>query len=78
MSNSVELHNMVVAYCKELYSFDTMVGGEFITEYFLHVDESSLEELEKEIFMSETSCALMGMGSFKAPSHDGYQFVFYK
>lgn len=45
---------------------------------FLTLSEGAKEMLKAKYSMDESSRALMGMGSFKAPDPDGFQPIFFK
>lgn len=71
------LKNMAVQYYFELFSPNPS-GGKFMTERFPIFGEDLHTRLEKEYSMEETQASLKETASYKAPSLDGYQTVFFK
>lgn len=69
---------MAVNFYRDLSTSDPSVGGAYTRSCFPPILEEARRELKADLSIADTSMALKGMGSLKAPGLDGYQLVFFK
>lgn len=58
ISDSDGLKNMVVRYCRELFTSDRTTRGDFIIGCFPTLDAHAIEDLAKDVSMEEITKAL--------------------
>lgn len=72
VDDNEELKSMAMRFYQKLFESDPTTGGEFVAGCLQHLDNSTKEELGKEVTVEKTKRALKDMGCYKAPSPDGF------